>query len=284
MKRKLGKTRIIVNPIGLGTWPLSNINRPSESDAIKLILDAIENGVNLIDTADAYCIHEGEFGYGEKLVGKVLSHSTFRNTVFTASKVGRLREGKKWITNGRPEYIKFACEESLRRLKQETITLYQLHQVDQKVPIEESMGAFKELQDKGKILHIGLSNVNKFQIEKANSIVNITSVQNQCNPWHKKDISSGLIHECLKNSITYFPWYPFGGEKDHKLFFSNNVLVKLSEKYEVSPYQLVLLWLLNIGKNVILIPGATKLKSIKDNLNTTKLNIEPFDLKMIGNL
>ena len=88
----------------------------------------------------------------------------------------------------------------------------------------------------------------------------------------------------FKNSITYFPWYPFGGEKDHKLFFSNNVLVKLSEKYEVSPYQLVLLWLLNIAKNVILIPGATKLKSIKDNLNTTKLNIEPFDLKMIGNL
>ena len=73
MKRKLGKTSVFVNPIGLGTWPLSNINRPSESDAIKLILDAIESGVNLIDTADAYCIHDREFGYGEKLIGKVLS-------------------------------------------------------------------------------------------------------------------------------------------------------------------------------------------------------------------
>jgi len=284
MKRKLGKTSLIVNPIGLGTWPLSNINRPSESDAIKLILDAIESGVNLIDTADAYCIHDREFGYAETLIGKVLSNLKIKNSVIVASKVGRLREGKRWITNGRPEYIKYACEESLRRLKQETITLYQLHQVDQKVPIEESMGAFKDLQDNGKIQHIGLSNVNKIQIGKANSVVSITSVQNQCNPWYKKDISSGLIHECSKRRITYFPWYPFGGEKDQKLNVSNNVIVKLSEKYKVTPYQLVLSWLLNIAKNVILIPGATRLKNIEDNLNTTKLNIESFDLKMIGNL
>ena len=284
MKRKLGKTSVFVNPIGLGTWPLSNINRPSESDAIKLILDAIESGVNLIDTADAYCIHDREFGYGEKLIGKVLSHSKIHDTIIVASKVGRLRVGKKWITNGRPEYIKLACEDSLRRLKQETISLYQLHQVDKKVPIEESMGAFKDLQDNGKIQHIGLSNVNKIQIEKANSIVSITSVQNQCNPWYKKDISSGLINECYKRSITYFPWYPFGGENNHKLFVSNNVIVKLSKKYKVSPYQLVLLWLLNIANNVILIPGSNRLKSIQDNLKTTKLNIEPFDLKLIANL
>ena len=159
MKRKLGKTSVFVNPIGLGTWPLSNINRPSESDAIKLILDAIESGVNLIDTADAYCIHDREFGYGEKLIGKVLSHSKIHDTIIVASKVGRLRVGKKWITNGRPEYIKHACEESLRRLKQETIALYQLHQVDQKVPIEESMGAFKDLQDNGKIQHLSLIHI-----------------------------------------------------------------------------------------------------------------------------
>ena len=158
MKRAIGRTGIDVHPIGYGAWPLSNVNRPSEEQALEVIARAVEAGVDLIDTADAYCLDEHDFGHNERLIRKALDAIGDTGEVTVATKVGSLRPGGAWTRCGRPEHIKSACEASLKRLGVETITLYQLHAPDENVPIEDSVGAMRDLQEAGKVAHLGMSN------------------------------------------------------------------------------------------------------------------------------
>ena len=283
MRREIGHTRISVNAIGLGAWQLSNVGRPGEKQAIEVIRNAIDAGVDLIDTADAYCLDESDFGHGERLVGKALAAVGSRGGEITvATKVGRIRPGGRWVSDARPEYVRAACEASLKRLAVETITLYQLHQVDPDVPLEETMGALRDLRDAGKVRHVGLSNVGIDQIEHAQRIVRVESVQNRCNPWARDDVDSGLIHRCAEMGVTYIPWHPVGGEEGHRACASNPVLLELAHEYGASPYQLLLGWLLSLGEMVVPIPGATRVASILDSLGASRLSIEPEDLDRIG--
>ena len=150
MKRAIGRTGINVHPIGYGAWPLSNVNRPPEEQALEVIARAVEAGVDLIDTADAYCLDEHDFGHNEGLIRKALDAIGDTGEVTVATKVGNLRPGGAWTRCGRPEHIKKACEGSLKRLGVETITLYQLHAPDENVPIEDSVGAMRDLQERGR--------------------------------------------------------------------------------------------------------------------------------------
>ena len=284
MKRAIGRTGINVHPIGYGAWPLSNVNRPSEEQALEVIARAVEAGVDLIDTADAYCLDEHDFGHNERLIRKALDAIGDRGEVSVATKVGSLRPGGAWTRCGRPEHIKNACEDSLQRLKVETITLYQLHAPDENVPIEDSVGAMRDLQEAGKVAHLGMSNFDLDQLERAQREARIESLQNQCNPWVRGDVDSGLVERCREMGVTYIAWYPVGGEIGHRACASHPVLKALSAKYGASPYQLLLAWLLGLGDHVLPIPGATRPASIQDSAKAADLKVEPVDLEAIGAL
>ena len=284
MKRAIGRTGINVHPIGYGAWPLSNVNRPSEEQALEVIARAVEAGVDLIDTADAYCLDEHDFGHNERLIRKALDAIGDRGEVSVATKVGSLRPGGAWTRCGRPEHIKNACEDSLQRLGVDTITLYQLHAPDENVPIEDSVGAMRDLQEAGKVAHLGMSNFDLDQLERAQREARIESLQNQCNPWVRGDVDSGLVERCREMGVTYIAWYPVGGEIGHRACASHPVLKALSAKYGASPYQLLLAWLLGLGDHVLPIPGATRPASIQDSAKAADLKVEPADLEAIGAL
>ena len=284
MKRAIGRTGISVHPIGYGAWPLSNVNRPSEEQALEVIARAVEAGVDLIDTADAYCLDEHDFGHNEQLIRKALDAIGDRDEVTVATKVGSLRPGGAWTRCGRPEHIKSACEGSLQRLGVEIISLYQLHAPDEDVPIEDSVGAMRDLQEAGKVAHLGMSNFDLDQLERAQREARIESLQNQCNPWVRGDVDSGLVARCREMDVTYIAWYPVGGEIGHRACASHPVLKALSAKYDASPYQLLLAWLLGLGDHVLPIPGATRPASIQDSAKAADLKVEPADLEAIGAL
>jgi aryl-alcohol dehydrogenase-like predicted oxidoreductase len=182
-----------VFPIGYGGMPISVSGRPDEQQAIHTIHAALDAGVNLIDTADAYCLDTTETGHNERLIAKALRGR--RDGIVVATKAGHLRPDGGWKVDGRPEYIRAACEASLKALETDRIDLYQYHRPDPEVPYAESVGTFKELQDEGKVRWIGLSNCTVEQFEEALGIAEIVSMQNQLSldftqPLHNGELAA----------------------------------------------------------------------------------------------
>ena len=282
MKREIGSSGIRVNAIGFGAWQLSNVGRPDEALAIEVVRRAVEAGADLIDTADAYCLDDTEFGHSERLVNKALTTIGSKDEVTVATKVGRVRPGGSWVSNARPEHVKAACDASLERLGVDSIALYQLHHVDPRVPLEDTVGALRDLREAGKVRHIGLSNVSADQLRRAQRVVRIESVQNRCNPFVRDDVDNGLMELCAETGVCYIPWHPVGGPRGHRACASNPVLLELAAKYAVSPYRLLLAWLLGLGEHVLPIPGATRISSIVDSLGAANLVLDPEDHRRIG--
>jgi len=284
MKRILGTTGISVNALGFGAWQLSNVNRPDQHQAIEVIAAGLDSGAELIDTADCYCSGENEFGHNESLVNTALTQLGRKSDITIATKCGLQGPPNHWVPAGRPERIKRCCDESLERLGLESITLYQLHGPDPNVPIEDTIGAMAELQATGKVQYIGVSNFDSTQLDRALSVARIESVQNRCNPWARADLDSGLLKRCAELGITYIPWHPVGGEEGHHACASNTTLRALAEKYEASPYQLLIAWLLAQGDHVLPIPGATRISSVVDSLKADRLTLSEADVATIGAL
>jgi len=207
LTRRLGDAEVF--PIGLGEMPLSLKGRPDEDRAIRTIHAALDAGVNLIDTADAYAYDGDDMNHGERLIAKALKGR--RDGVIVATKGGHQRDGQAWPICGRPEYIKEACERSLRALETDRIDLYQFHRPDPKVPYAESIGAFRELQDEGKVRWVGISNASVEQIEEALGIADVVSVQNQLALDFTSPVSKGEVAFCTERGIAFLPWWPLGG-------------------------------------------------------------------------
>src|ERR687897_1622666 len=205
--RKLGDAEVF--PIGLGGMPMSLSGRPPEEQSIRTIHAALDAGVNLIDTADAYSKDHTDIGHNERLIAKALRGR--RDGVIVATKGGHTRNGQAWELDGRPEHIRAACEASLRALETDRIDLYQYHRPDPDVPYAETIGAFKELQDEGKVRWIGISNANVDQIEETRALVDLVSVQNQLSLEYGSPIGKGEVELCERHGIAFLPWSPFGG-------------------------------------------------------------------------
>ncbi len=210
--RRIGSRQ--VGAIGLGEMPMSIEGRPDEARSIETIHAALDAGMTLIDTADAYSLGGAETGHGEVLVAKALaSWSGDRSSVLVATKGGHIRPGDgSWTVNGDPAYLRSAAEASLRHLGVEAIGLYQYHRPDPKVRYEEPIGVLKELLDAGKVLMVGISNANIAQIDLARSILgegNLASVQNQFSPSFRS--SEGELEHCGQLGIAFLPYSPFGG-------------------------------------------------------------------------
>lgn len=205
--RRIGDVE--VSAIGLGGMPMSIEGRPDEARSLATIHAALDAGVTLIDTADAYHLHADEVGHNETLIAKALASHDRGADVLVATKGGHLRPGDgSWTLNGSSAYLKEACEASLRRLGVEAIGLYQFHRPDPRIPYAESVGAVRELLDEGKIRLAGISNADPEQIRLANEILDgrLVSVQNQFSPAFRS--SEPELDLCDELGIAFLPWSP----------------------------------------------------------------------------
>ncbi|MBK7980876.1 MAG: aldo/keto reductase [Ignavibacteriae bacterium] len=301
--RKLGKSGLEVFPIGLGAMGMSEFYGPTdEVQSISTIHKAIEIGVNFFDTADMY-----GSGHNEILLGKALKGKF--DKIVLATKFGILRgeNGERLGVSGRPEYVKQACEASLKRLGIDVIDLYYLHRVDPQVPIEETVGAMSELVKEGKVKFLGLSEVKGSTIKRANKVHPITAVQSEYSIW-TRDIEDANLAECRELNITTVAYSPLGrgiltgkldfnSKNDFRNFlprmsqenFKANVKVinkieEIAESKNVKPSQLALAWVLAQGEDVIPIPGTKREKYLLENIEAVNIEIGKDELNELNKL
>jgi aryl-alcohol dehydrogenase-like predicted oxidoreductase len=280
--RRIGGVK--VSAVGLGAMPMSLAGRPDEARSLRTIHAALDAGVTLIDTADAYCLGESEVGHNERLVAKALaSWPGDRDGVLVATKGGHTRPGREWGLDGRPEYLRQACEASLRALGVEAIGLYQLHRPDPKLPFAESVGALAELQAAGKVRMVGLSNVSVDQIEQASRIVEVASVQNELSPRFRR--SEAELAWCAARRIAFLPWSPLGGIGRGGLLGQRHpAFAEVAGRHGVSPQRVALAWELAKAPVVIPIPGARRPETIADSAAAATLRLDDDDLDRLDTL
>ncbi len=266
---------LTVTRLGYGAMQLTGDGiwgEPTDrGEAIRVLQRAVELGVTLIDTADSYgpyvseeIIREALHPYAEELV--------------IATKAGLVRTGPgEWHPLGRPEYLRQECEMSLRRLGLERIDLYQLHRVDPQVPVAESLGALRELQDEGKIRHIGLSEVSVSALQDAQATAEIVTVQNLYNLGRRD--AEPLLEHCEEHGIGFIPWFPLatGG-----LAKPGGPLAALSEEHGASPSQLALAWLLRRSPVMLPIPGTSSVAHLEENVAGAGLELSDDQFKALS--
>jgi aryl-alcohol dehydrogenase-like predicted oxidoreductase len=276
--RTLGDTEVF--PIGLGEMPLSLRGRPDEAQAIRTIHAALDAGVNLIDTADAYAYDGDDTGHGERLLAKALKGR--RDGVVVATKGGHTRDGQAWNLDGRPEHIRAACEASLRALETDVIDLYQFHRPDPDVPYAESIGAFRDLQAEGKVRWVGISNATVEQLEEARGIVEIVSLQNQLALDFTGPIARGEVAAAAEHGIAFLPWSPLGGIGKADGTSAVGPVSEAAEAHDVSPQQVALAWLLSLSPTVVPIPGSSRPETIQDSARAAALTLTDAELQAIS--
>ncbi|TDO33790.1 aryl-alcohol dehydrogenase-like predicted oxidoreductase [Kribbella sp. VKM Ac-2527] len=276
------KTRRIgdleVSAIGLGAMPMSIEGRPDEDRSIATIHAALDAGITLIDTADAYHLTATDDGHNETLIAKALaSYGGDTSGVLVATKGGHLRPGDgSWTLNGSPEYLKQAADASLKRLGVEAIGLYQFHRPDPRTPYEDSIGAIRDLLDAGKIRLAGISNANPAQIQLANEILGgrLVSVQNQFSPAFRS--SEPELEFCDQLGIAFLPWSPLGGISNASDLGSRHpAFHEIAQQLGVSPQQVTLAWMMAKSEHVIPIPGSSRPETIRDSYAATDLQLTP---------
>jgi len=265
-----------VGAIGLGGMPMSIEGRPDERRSIATIHGALDAGVTLIDTADAYHLYAGEVGHNESLIARALaSWGGDASTVLVATKGGHLRPGDgTWTRDGSPAHLRSACEASLKRLGVDAIGLYQFHRPDPLVPYAESIGAIKELYDEGKIRIAGISNANPDQIRTAQQILGerLVSVQNQFSPAFRS--SEPELDLCTELGLAFLPWSPLGGIGSAAgLGTSHARFQQVADELGVSPQRVCLAWMLAKSPVVIPIPGASRPETIIDSARAADLEL-----------
>ena len=264
---RLGFGAMRITGEGIWGWP------PDRENALKVLRRAVELGVNLIDTADAYGPEVSELLIAEAL-------HPYPKGLVIATKGGLTRPGPgQWVPNGRPEHLKQAVDGSLKRLRLDRIDLYQLHTVDRKVPMEASLGALKEMQDVGKIRHVGLSNVDPEEIERARKVLPIVSVQNQYNIENRK--SENVLVYCEKKSLGFMPWFPIGGGRGLK---PDNALERAAKARGASVVQVALAWLLERSPVMLPIPGTSSIAHLEENVAAAAIKLNPAEWKAIDAL
>jgi len=251
---------------GKGIW-----GPPADrAEAISVLRRAIELGINFIDTADSY----GPY-VAEELIAE--AWHPYPADLVIATKGGFDRPGPdRWVENGRPEHLISACEGSLRRLRLDRIDLYQLHRIDPKVPAEDQLGTLKNLQAQGKIKHIGLSEVNVSQLQHAQKIVNIVSVQNRYSVTDRG--SEDVLNYCEQQEIAFIPWFPLAAGR---LAGPDSPIGRVAKQLNATPSQVALAWLLKRSPVMLPIPGTSKVQHLEENVAAAALQIDDSEFKAL---
>jgi aryl-alcohol dehydrogenase-like predicted oxidoreductase len=285
MKNKqLGNTNFNISPIGLGGMPLSLTGRPTEAQSIAVIHRALDLGVTLIDTADSYCQDQSDKHHNEELIAKALQQYTGDiRAVTIATKGGLMRPQGSWTRNGNPHHLRKTIRESFEALGgQKPIDLWQYHAPDPSYTIEVALAPAKEAVEAGIIRFVGVSNFSVDQIKRARDIVEISSVQNQYNPWHREPESDGVLEYCEAEKLTFFPWSPLGGSRRVTSLQDIPAIAKLAAEKNVSVYCIVLAWLMAKSPCIVPIPAATKLSSIEDSVKAMDVKLTDDEIQQIS--
>lgn len=288
--RRIGTVE--VGAIGLGAMPLSIEGRPGEARAVATVHAALDAGVTLIDTADAYHWYAGETGHNESLIARALArYGGDTSGVLVATKGGRGRSGDgSWTIDGSPRHLTAACEASLKRLGVDAIGLYQLHHPDPRVPYQESLGALRELLDAGKVRMAGISNVDAGQLRQARVLLGdaLVSVQNEYSP--AVGGSEPVRRLCDELGIAFLPWSPLGGISRSSLDGDSGLAPdpayaafhEIARDHGVSPQRVCLAWLLARSPTVIPIPGSSRPETIRDSAAAAELVLHPDELTRLN--
>jgi aryl-alcohol dehydrogenase-like predicted oxidoreductase len=281
-QRRIGD--VSVSAIGLGGMQLSLGDRmPPERDAIRTVHAALDAGVTLIDTADAYAPDSDSVGHNERLIAKALrAWSGDASAVLVATKGGHTRTpGGGWGTDARPEYLRQACEASLRALGVEAIGLYQFHRPDPAIPTGEAVATLAELKAEGKIRMVGVSNFNPAQIEEAATITELVAVQNEFSPRFRSSLPE--LELCAERGIAFLPWSPLGGMSSAAELGSRHApFAEVARERGVSPQQVALAWQLALAPVVIPIPGASRPETILDSVGAVDLELSDEELSRLN--
>lgn len=252
---------------GIWGWPKDREN------ALRVLRRAIELGVDFIDTADSYGPEASELLIAEALY-------PYPEGLVIATKGGYTRPGPhEWVPDCRPERLKRCCEDSLKRLRLETIDLYQLHVVDPKVPFADQVGALRDLRDEGKIRHAGLSNVTLQQVREAEKIVPVVSVQNEYNIAYR-GASEDVIDYCERNRFAFLPWFPLGANSTD--ITENTEVQIVAKEHGVHVHQIALAWLLYRSPIMLPIPGTVSIPHLEQNVAAAAIQLTDEDLVRLG--
>ena len=282
--KRLGNTNFNISAIGLGGMPLSLSGRPTEAQSIAVIHRALDLGVTLIDTADSYCQDQSDKHHNEELIAKALQQYTGDiRSVTVATKGGLMRPQGAWTRNGNPHHLRKTIRESFEALGgQKPIDLWQYHAPDPTYTIEAALAPAKEAVEAGMIRFVGVSNFSVEQIKRARDTVEIASVQNQYNPWHREPESDGVLEYCEAEKLTFFPWSPLGGSRRATIGQDIPAIAKLATEKNVSVYCIVLAWLLAKSPCIVPIPGATKISSIEDSVQAIDVQLTDAEVQQIS--
>jgi pyridoxine 4-dehydrogenase len=252
---------------GKGIW-----GPPDDPEVAKAVLRrVVELGVNLIDTADSYGPE-----VSENLIAEALH--PYPEGLVIATKGGLRRTGPgEWPRDARPERLKECCEGSLRRLRVDRIDLYQLHSPDRNVPLEDSLGALKELQDEGKIRHVGVSNVSLDEFERARAVIDVVTVQNRYSLTDRQ--SEDVLDACERDGLGFIPWYPLATGDLARL---GGPLDELARARDATPGQLALAWLLARSPVMLPIPGTGSVEHLEENVAAADLELDPHELDRLA--
>jgi pyridoxine 4-dehydrogenase len=276
---------------GPGVWG----DPPDRPAAVALLRRAVERGVNFIDTADSYGPE-----VSENLIAEALH--PYPASLVIATKGGLTRSGPdRWGTDCSPAHLRRACESSLKRLKCDRIDLYQLHTVDRRIPLQDSLGALVELQKEGKIRHIGVSNVNLTQLAQARKLARIVSVQNRYNLEERTD--DAVVDACARDGLAFLPWYPLGAGRLLSLRGALAAIARspqaapsqmarawqlgrklgaIAQRHHATPFQVALAWLLHRSPAITPIPGTSSIAHLEENLAAIRLDLTAEDIAALS--
>lgn len=267
---------LTINRMGYGAMRITGegIWGPPQdrAECIRVLQKTVELGINFIDTADSYGPN-----ISEELIAEALH--PYPAGLVIATKGGLLRTGpNQWPINAHPDHLRQALEGSLQRLKLDQIDLYQLHRVDPEVPYEQTLEFLQRVQEEGLVKHIGLSEVTIDQIKKAQEYVTVVSVQNMYSVDNRK--WEDELEYCRQQDMAFIPWYPLSAGNLKAM----EIIGQVAQKYNATPHQIALSWLLHHAPNILLIPGTSKVKHLEENVKAASITLDAEAMQVLNNL
>lgn len=279
--RRFGPEGPQVSVVGLGGMLLSIAGRPPEDQSVRVVRAALQAGVTLFDTSDTYCLDDQELGHNERLLARVLEDQRSRVTVMTT--VGLRRPGGAWTVDSSPEYLEESVERSLKNQGVDALDVVLLYAPDSRIPYEDSVGTLARLREQGKIRYVGLCNADVERLKKAESIVPIQCVQNRWHPQSREIEKNGVLDHCVSTGKALVAYAPFGGTLGAPTLTTLGKLSDQARRRRLSPYQLVLSWMINKSNVNFVIPGARRSESIEDSAGAGSVEFDADAVRAVEN-